>query len=61
MVRYLVMIDKEYLKKLKEEDYIAWDSLVNDPMIVGNRGYDGCVLYIAAIIIVTIICYCIFL
>ncbi|MFB9055041.1 hypothetical protein ACFFVB_18315 [Formosa undariae] len=30
------MIDKEYLDKLKEEDYMAWDDLVNDPMIVGQ-------------------------
>ena len=28
------MLDKKYLDKLKEEDYIAWDDLVNDPMVV---------------------------
>jgi hypothetical protein len=31
------MIDKKYLDKLKEEDYIAWDDLVNDPMVVGQN------------------------
>ena len=49
------MIDKEYLKKLKEEDYIAWDSLVNDPMITGGQTSDGCILPIVAIIIFVII------
>ena len=34
------MLDKEYLEKLKEEDYIAWDSLVNDPYMVGSGGDD---------------------
>lgn len=31
------VIDKEYLEQLKEEDYIAWDDLVNDPMVVGQK------------------------
>jgi hypothetical protein len=30
------MFTKEYLEKLKKEDYLAWDHLVNDPMIVGT-------------------------
>jgi hypothetical protein len=51
------MIDKEYLKKLKKEDYIAWDSLVNDPMITGVQTSDGCVLPIVAIIIFVIIIF----
>jgi hypothetical protein len=59
MVHYFIMIDKEYLEKLKEEDYIAWDSLVNDPMIVGS-GDDGCILPIVAIIILAIICFSVF-
>lgn len=50
------MIDKEYLEKLKKEDYIAWDSLVNDPMVVGNDNDDGCFLLIAVIVSITIIC-----
>jgi hypothetical protein len=33
---YLKMFTKEYLEKLKKEDYLAWDHLVNDPMIVGT-------------------------
>jgi len=30
------MIDKKYLDKLKKEDYIAWDELVNDVYIIGE-------------------------
>ena len=30
------MIDKEYLDNLKKEDYIAWDNLVNDPIVLGE-------------------------
>ena len=30
------MIDKEYLDKLKKEDYIAYDDLMNDPMVTGQ-------------------------
>lgn len=60
MVRYFIMIDKDYLEKLKEEDYIAWDSLVNDPMIVGSSGDDGCILPIVSIIILAIVCFSIF-
>lgn len=30
------MLDKKYLEKLKKEDYIAWHSIVNDPMVVGT-------------------------
>lgn len=26
------MIDKEYLEKLKEEDYILWSELTGDPV-----------------------------
>ena len=35
------MIDKNYLEKLKEEDYIGYDSLVNDPMITGSGWCSG--------------------
>ena len=38
-------------QKKEEEDYIAWDSLINDPMITGSRGDDGCVLPIVLLII----------
>lgn len=48
------MIDKNYLKKLKEEDYIAWDSLVNDPIITGNGGDDGCILPIVLLLLTLI-------
>lgn len=46
------MIDKKYLDNLKEEDYIAWDDLVNDPMAVGQ---DTGVDLILPIIILTIL------
>lgn len=50
------MIDKEYLKQLKEEDYIAWDELVNDPMVVGSSSGTGClpsfVLFFILIIVI---------
>ena len=45
------MINKDYLEKLKKEDYVAWDSLINDPMITGSGGDDGCVLPIVLLII----------
>ncbi|MCH4824280.1 hypothetical protein ML462_13980 [Gramella lutea] len=45
------MIDKEYLDKLKDEDYIAWDSLVNDPMIVGSDSGTGIILPVIVMII----------
>jgi hypothetical protein len=48
------MIDKDYLDRLKEEDYIAWDSLVNDPMVVGNDSGTG--LIFSVIVIVLIAC-----
>lgn len=47
------MIDNRYLDKLKEEDYIAWDDLVNDPMMIGNSSNcSGFVLLFATILIV---------
>lgn len=46
------MIDKDYLEKLKEEDYIAWDSLVNDPMITGGNSDYGFLLPIILMIII---------
>ena len=44
-------MDKEYLERLKKEDYIAWDSLVNDPQIVGVEDNNtGClILFLVAI------------
>lgn len=45
------MIDKEYLEKLKEEDYIAWDSLVNDPMVTGSDSGTGLILPVVVMII----------
>jgi hypothetical protein len=35
------MIDKDYLEQLKKEDYIAWDNLVNDPMVTGTNNGIG--------------------
>jgi hypothetical protein len=46
------MIDKEYLKELKEQDYIAWDSLVNDPMITGEDTSGGLILPAVVLIVV---------
>ncbi len=45
------MIDKEYLEKLKEEDYIAWDNLVNDPLVVGSNSGTGLILPVILMII----------
>lgn len=40
------MKNKEYLDKLKEEDYIAWDSVVNDPMVTGgSTDNSGCAVF----------------
>lgn len=49
------MIDKDYLKKLKEEDYIAWDSLVNDPMITGIEDDSGCISIMIILIIAIVL------
>lgn len=46
------MIDKYYLDKLKEEDYIAWDDLVNDPMMCGSDSGKGLILPVIVLIIV---------
>ena len=49
------MLDKEYLKQLKEEDYIAWDSLVNDPLLENpSSEYDVICIMVLFIIIVAI-------
>lgn len=49
------MLDKDYLDKLKEEDYIAWDSLVNDPYLVGtetgNGGLWGILIFLFVVVI----------
>lgn len=50
-------MSKEYLNKLKEEDYIAWDNLVNDPVLVGPpTGGEGCVVTILMILVVIMGC-----
>jgi len=47
------MIDKEYLKKLKEDDYIAYDDLMNDPMVNGeNSDSSGFVLFCVMCLVV---------
>lgn len=45
-------INDDYLNRLKDDDYIAWDSLVNDPMVKGQSDGNGCVLPIVILIIV---------
>jgi hypothetical protein len=45
------MTDKEYLRQLKEEDYIAWDSIVNDPMVTGSGSEGDFILPIIFLII----------
>tara|TARA_R110000851_G_scaffold40951_2_gene102985 strand:- start:1771 stop:1953 length:183 start_codon:yes stop_codon:yes gene_type:complete len=35
------MIDKEYLDKIKKEDYTAWDDILNDPTVIGSGGGGG--------------------
>ena len=49
------MIDKDYLDSLKEEDYIAWDSLVNDPMVVGSDSGTGFILSVVVILVIDFI------
>lgn len=52
------MIDKEYLDKLKEEDYIDWDNLINDPLVTGggpDDGLFGCMMFIILLIGATLI------
>lgn len=44
------MITKEYLKQLKKDDYIAWDNLVNDPILCGTGGDGGGWLILLGII-----------
>lgn len=54
------MIDKDYLEKLKEEDYIAYDDLTNDPMVTGHDdGSGGCIIgALAVLIIVAVLFLC---
>ena len=42
---------KKYLEKLKEEDYIHWDSVVNDPYVVGQDTYISALPFVILIII----------
>lgn len=53
------MLNKEYLEKLKEEDYVSWDNLVNDPMVKGTDDETGCVLPILLFLIMmfSVVCY----
>lgn len=51
------MSEKEYLEKLKEEDYIAWDQLVNDPMVTGTSSGSSTTLFLTIIVIVGVIIY----
>lgn len=54
------MIDKDYLDRLKEEDYIAYDDLTNDPMVTGHDdGTGGCILgFLVFIIIAAVLLLC---
>lgn len=47
-----IMIDKKYLDRLKEDDYIAWAELENDPLVVGQNTGGGVILVIVALLIV---------
>jgi hypothetical protein len=50
------MINKEYLDRLKEEDYMAWDDLVNDPMVVGqDTGGDFIFPVVVLIVVIGIV------
>ncbi len=51
------MIDKDYLKKLKEEDYTAWHDLMNDPMVVGQDTGVGCAILLAIMVLLVCIGY----
>lgn len=45
-------MNKEYLDKLKEEDYIAWSELTGDPVTgLHNDEYEGCGCIITIILI----------
>jgi hypothetical protein len=46
------MIDKNYLDKLKEDDYIAWDDLINDPMVVGQDTGSGFMLVVVVLMVI---------
>lgn len=48
------MISKEYLDQLKKEDYIAWDSLVNDPTLCGTGGEGGGWLVLLGVIMLVV-------
>jgi len=45
------MIDKEYLDNLKKEDYMAWDNLVNDPMVLGEDTGSNFILIIIVLVL----------
>jgi 2-phosphoglycerate kinase len=51
-IRENTMINKEYLDRLKQEDYMAWDDLVNDPMVVGQNTGVGFVFPVVVLIVV---------
>ena len=41
----------KYKERLKEEDYLAWDALENDPMITGNDSDSSWILPIVVVLI----------
>jgi hypothetical protein len=43
------------LERLKEDDYIAWDHLVNDPMVVGQSTDVNSILPIVLILVIGIV------
>lgn len=51
------MIDKKYLEKLKKEDYIAWDELVNDSMHYDISYTNFVLIFIVLVVIVGSIIY----
>ena len=49
------MIDKKYLEDLREEDYIAWDDLVNDPVIIGTKTITPAIIIILIMSLILIL------
>ena len=55
------MLDKEYLDKLKKEDYIAFDNLINDPMVTGSDSNINTFVFVVSLILIIISVFGIYL
>ena len=49
------MLDKDYLDKLKEEDYIAWSELTRDPVTGLKEENAGCLVFFLSAVFVAIL------